>query len=115
MDHKELDVWKVAMELVEDAYRISAKFPDHERYGLTSQLRRSAISIPSNISEGSGRKSNKELIQFLSISLGSLAELETQYLIAIRLEYIKKGQFLGKITRLRKLLIGFRNHIKKQN
>jgi four helix bundle protein len=92
MDHKDLDVWKKGMELVERVYSMSRAFPDSERYGLTSQIRRAAVSIPSNIAEGAARKSDKELLQFLSIAIGSLAELETQYLIAIRLG------FLGKIN-----------------
>ena len=79
MDHKDLDVWKKGMDLVEKIYSISNSFPDSERFGLTSQIRRAAISVPSNIAEGTGRKSDKELLQFISMALGSLAELETQY------------------------------------
>lgn len=73
MDHKELEVWKCSMELVEAIYKVSYKFPKSERYGLTSQIRRAAVSVPSNIAEGAARKSDKELLQFLSIALGSLA------------------------------------------
>ena len=90
MDHKDLDVWKKGMELVERVYSMSRAFPDSERFGLTSQIRRAAVSIPSNISEGAARKSDKELLQFLSIAIGSLAELETQYLIAIRLGFFRR-------------------------
>ncbi|OGC89196.1 MAG: hypothetical protein A2W25_03240 [candidate division Zixibacteria bacterium RBG_16_53_22] len=77
MDHKDLDAWKQAMLLVEDVYKVTSAFPKEEIYGLTAQLRRSAVSVPSNLSEGAGRKSSKEFNNFLSISLGSLAELET--------------------------------------
>lgn len=115
MEHKDLDVWKYSMDLVEEIYTMSSKFPDDERYGLTSQIRRSAISIPSNIAEGSGRKSDKELIQFISIALGSLTELETQYLIAIRLKYIDEtDELMTLIIKVKQLLLGFRNYLKRK-
>jgi four helix bundle protein len=78
MDHKDLDVWKKSMNLVVLIYDITSKFPSDERFGLTSQMRRAAVSIPSNIAEGAARKGDKEFIQFLMIALGSLSELETQ-------------------------------------
>jgi four helix bundle protein len=116
MDHKELNVWKKGMDLVEKIYEISNVFPDSERYGLTSQIRRAAISIPSNLAEGAARKSDKELIQFISIALGSLAELETQYLIAIRLEYLNKdNSLMSLINDEKQLLLGFKNYIKNKN
>ncbi|AXP79284.1 hypothetical protein CJ739_184 [Mariniflexile rhizosphaerae] len=115
MEHKDLDVWKCSMDLVEEIYTMSSKFPDDERYGLTSQIRRSAISIPSNIAEGSGRKSDKELIQFISIALGSLTELETHYLIAIRLKYVDETkELMTLITKVKQLLLGFRNYLKRK-
>jgi four helix bundle protein len=77
MDHKDLDVWKRSMDLVVKVYQITKLFPDTEKYGLTSQMRRAAVSIPSNIAEGAARKGDKEFIQFLYISIGSLSELET--------------------------------------
>ena len=86
--HKELEVWQMGMDLVENVYRITGAFPKEEMYGLAAQIRRSAISIPSNIAEGAARKGNAEFIQFLNISLGSLSELETQILIAKRLDYL---------------------------
>ena len=86
--HKRLDVWKKAMQLVKGIYRITAKFPDEEKYGLTSQMRRSAVSVPSNIAEGAARSGKKEFLRFLYIARGSLSELETQVLIAIELTYI---------------------------
>jgi four helix bundle protein len=78
MNHKDLDVWKKSMNLVVLIYDITSKFPSDERFGLTSQMRRAAVSIPSNIAEGAARKGDKEFIQFLMIALGSLSELETQ-------------------------------------
>ncbi|MFV8360212.1 four helix bundle protein [Flavobacterium sp. LS1P3] len=77
MDHKDLDVWKRSMDLVVKVYQITKLFPDTEKYGLSSQMRRAAVSIPSNITEGAARKGDKEFIQFLYISIGSLSELET--------------------------------------
>ena len=86
--YRELQVWQEAVDLVELVYRASAAFPADERFGLTSQLRRSSVSIPSNIAEGHARPSTRDYLPFLGISLGSLAEMETQLLIAQRLEYI---------------------------
>ena len=82
MHHKDMEVWKQAMELVYQVYKIVETFPKEELYGLTSQIKRCVISIPSNIAEGCGRFSNKETSRFITISLGSLAELDTQLLIA---------------------------------
>uniref|UniRef100_A0A832EKX8 Four helix bundle protein n=1 Tax=Desulfacinum infernum TaxID=35837 RepID=A0A832EKX8_9BACT len=76
--HKRLDVWKVSMELCQDVYRLTELLPDSEKYGLTAQIRRAAVSVPSNIAEGAGRNSLAEFRQFLSIAQGSLAELDTQ-------------------------------------
>jgi len=86
--HKDLEVWQMGTDLVENVYRITGAFPKEEMCGLAAQIRRSAISIPSNIAEGAARKGNAEFIQFLYISLGSLSELETQILIAKRLDYL---------------------------
>ena len=89
---KELRIWKIAIELVKKVYKVSAKFPKEELYGLTSQMRRSAVSIPSNVAEGFRRQHNNEFKQFLYICLGSCAELETQTIIANELGYIDKKQ-----------------------
>ena len=88
-NHKDLEVWKKSMDLVSNIYKITESFPNKELYGLTNQIRRAAVSIPSNIAEGAARNSKKEFIQFLYIALGSLSELETQIIIANRLEYLK--------------------------
>ena len=116
MNHKDLEVWKKAMDLVVAVYEVSNAFPDTERYGLTQQMRRSAISIPSNIAEGAGRKGSKEFIQFVSIALGSLSELETQLILSSRLNYIHDdAPIMEDLIRVRQLLIGFRNHLQKNN
>jgi four helix bundle protein len=87
--HERLEVWRDAMLLVEAIYRISNRFPDAERFGLTQQIRRAAISVPSNIAEGAARRSTMEYLRFLSIARGSLAELDTQLQIAERLDFIQ--------------------------
>ena len=116
MDHKEMDVWKKAMDLVESIYEISQSFPKEEVYGLTSQIRRAAVSVPSNIAEGAARKSDKEFLQFISIAMGSLSEVETQYQLAIRLGFSKDLPKLNElIISVRKLLIGTRNYLLKKN
>ncbi|MFD2518520.1 four helix bundle protein [Salinimicrobium flavum] len=89
--HKDLTVYKTSIDLVIDVYQSSGSFPDVEKFGLTSQIRRAAVSIPSNISEGAARNSKKDFIRFLYIALGSLAEMETQLEIAQRLEFIKRN------------------------
>ncbi|MEM9778130.1 MAG: four helix bundle protein [Chloroflexota bacterium] len=89
--YRDLLVWQKAVDLVEEIYRLTTKFPKDEIYGLTSQLRRSAVSVPSNISEGHERRSAKDFKRFLHIALGSLAEAHTQLIIASRLSYIEIG------------------------
>jgi four helix bundle protein len=103
--HKDLDIWKVSMELVIDIYKVALQLPDYERYGLSSQMRRAALSIPLNISEGAARQHVKEYIQFLYISSGSLSELETQLEIAFQLKYVKSIDDLNfKIIRIRQMM-----------
>lgn len=113
--HKDLDVWKLSRELVSDVYRVSADFPKSELYGLTNQIRRSAVSIPSNIAEGSARQGNKEFIHFLYVGLGSLAELETQLFLVIDLNYLKEDKKLfKKLERIRMMLLGLIRSIKQK-
>lgn len=90
--YQELIVWQKAMDLVEEVYKASRSFPREEIYGLTSQLRRAAISIPSNVAEGQGRRTTPDFLRHLSIAYGSLLELETQILIATRLSYLAQGK-----------------------
>ncbi len=96
--HEKLDVWKDAMDLVEAVYRFSSRFPESERFALTMQIRRAAVSIPSNIAEGAARRSRPEYLRFLSIARGSLAELDTQRLIATRLNYGEPPALLDELT-----------------
>jgi len=88
--YRDLEVWQVAMDLVEVVYRLTKTFPSDEKFGLTSQLRRAAVSIPSNIAEGWGRTHIKEYLHHLSIAKGSLMEVETQLTIAVRLAYLER-------------------------
>jgi four helix bundle protein len=112
--HKDLDVWKKAMDLAAQVYSLTARFPKEELYGLTSQIRRSAVSIPSNIAEGAARHSRKEFIQFLHIASGSVAELETQLLLAIRMGFIPGDSIIPHIEEVRKLLLGLLRSLKKK-
>ena len=115
MNHKDLEAWKQAMLLVEEVYKVSAAFPGNEVYGLTSQVRRAAVSVPSNLSEGAARNGKKEFCNFLGISLGSLAELETQLIIASRLGYAEISELLSSINHVRALIIGLRHYISRRN
>jgi four helix bundle protein len=91
--HKDLIVWKKGIELVKMVYQMSQSYPKEELFGLTSQIRRCAVSIPSNIAEGCARHSDKELIQFLYIALGSSSELETQLIISKELSFLSVNDF----------------------
>jgi four helix bundle protein len=111
--HKDLDIWKVSMELVLDIYQLTKIFPDSEKFVLSSQMRRAAVSIPSNISEGAGRQHVKEFIQFLYISSGSLSELETLLEISFQLKYVKSTDELNnKIIRIRQMMMKLINSLK---
>jgi four helix bundle protein len=113
---RDLLVWQKAMVLVTNCYSSSANFPREEQFGLTSQIRRCCVSIPSNISEGYGRETNKNYHRFLNISLGSLYEFQTQIEIAFNLNYITKENFnqLYEDSReLERMLTAFINKVKK--
>ena len=112
--HKDLDVWKESITLVTEIYSLTANYPDSERFGLISQMRRAAVSVPSNIAEGAARGTNKEYIHFLNISLGSLSELETQILISQNLEYISSVEILKDLELIRAKLYKFRNYLKSK-
>ena len=113
-NHKDLEVWKKSMDLVSNIYKITESFPNKELYGLTNQIRRAAVSIPSNIAEGAARNSKKEFIQFLYIALGSLSELETQIIIANRLEYLNNlDTSLEDLKFVQKLINGLIYYLKK--
>jgi len=111
--YQDLDLYKASMELVVAVYKATQSFPSHELYGLSSQIRRCAVSIPSNIAEGSGRRNKKEFIQFLSIANGSLSELETQLEIARLLEYLNDTTENNKRIRyIRSMLSGLIAYLK---
>ncbi|MGA1847606.1 four helix bundle protein [Deferribacter abyssi] len=110
--HKDLDVWKKSMDLATEIYKITKSFPKEEMYGLTSQIRRAVVSISANIAEGAARNSKKEFIQFLYISLGSLAELETELLIAKNIGYLKNDSIFEEIKIIRKMLLGLINSVR---
>jgi four helix bundle protein len=112
--HKDLDVWKEAMLLAKDIYVLTARFPKEEAYGLVSQMRRAAVSVPSNVAEGAAKNSAKEFIQFLYVSLGSLAELETQAFVSIELGYEIPASILDRIERVRKMLLGLIRHMRRK-
>ncbi len=113
--HKDLNAWKESMKLAKEAYRITNGFPKFELYGLTSQIRRAAVSVPSNISEGAARNQKRDFIRFLQISLGSLAELETQCILAHELDYIDSTNLnliLNKSNLIRAQLTGLIKSLK---
>ena len=112
--HKDLDVWKKSMDLVEEIYRLTKSFPDSEKYGLTNQIRRCAVSISSNIAEGAARNTDKEFVQFCYIALGSLSELETQLLIAERLKYSQNIDILENVVEIRRMLLGLIKYLKSK-
>jgi four helix bundle protein len=89
--HHDLKVWQLGMDIAEQVYALTRQFPREELYGLTSQLRRAASSVPANIAEGNGRSSTKDYLRFLSIVVGSLCEVETFLLLAVRLGYLTKS------------------------
>jgi four helix bundle protein len=112
--HHQLDAWREAMTLVKRVYEVTAAFPKDEIYGLTSQVRRAAVSIPSNIAEGSARNGKKEFLQFVGIARGSLAELETQLLIAIELGYLQDEHDISlTLDHLSRLLTGLHKYLTK--
>jgi four helix bundle protein len=105
--YRDLDVWKLSIEFAKDIYNITKNFPKDETYGLTQQIRRAAVSIPSNIAEGSGRRSTQEFCRFTNISSGSLCEVETQILLASELQYVTSEQselLFKKADRISKML-----------
>ena len=112
---KELTVWQKAVDLATDVYRYTNNFPAEEKFGLTSQIRRSVVSISSNIAEGAGRKSKKEFKYFLDIAYGSASELETQLLIAQNLSFLENEHYKmlsEKITEIQKMIYSLSKSLK---
>ena len=112
--HKDLDVWKLGIQLVTEIYKSTSCFPKEETYGLTSQMRRCAVSIPSNIAEGAARNSKSEFLRYLYIALGSASELETQIIIAFNLDYLKSPR-CELLEKLRRKLLNFIKYQKNKD
>ncbi|MDP1996867.1 MAG: four helix bundle protein [Gallionella sp.] len=114
MRYNELVVWQKAMDMVTEIYKITATFPSDERFGLSSQARRAAVSIPSNIAEGHGRKATGAYLNHLSIAHGSLMELETQVQIALRLNFVSADEtsvLLAQTDEIGKMLNGLKKSL----
>jgi four helix bundle protein len=112
---KELEIWKRSRLFCSQIYTITSKFPSDEKFGLTNQIRRASVSIPSNIAEGSSRNSNKDFARFLEIAIGSAYEIETQLLIALDLGFIKNDELEKSIIELNeiiKMISRFRSNLK---
>ncbi len=115
--HKDLDVWKLSIEFVTEIYNLTKYFPKEEQFGLTNQIRRASVSIPSNIAEGAGRRSDKEFLQFLYISMGSIHEIDTQLLISLNLNYLTKSEYeilLTKLDQISKMISGLIKFVKER-
>ncbi|MCP4578505.1 MAG: four helix bundle protein [Deltaproteobacteria bacterium] len=113
--HHRLDVWKRSLDLVTRIYRVTAGYPEVEKFGLVSQMRRAAVSIPSNIAEGAGRSSGKQFAYFLDIAQGSVSELETQLLISRNLGFLASDQIkplLQEMDEISRMLIGLKRSLK---
>jgi four helix bundle protein len=113
--HRDLIAWQKAVELVTACYEVTRSFPADERFGLTQQLRRAAVSVPANIAEGKGRGTSKELNRFLTIAGGSLTELDTHLVVANKLGYVtqdKLGQLVGKLEEVGRIITGLRKSLR---
>jgi four helix bundle protein len=116
-DFKELEIWQKGHEMAIEVFNLTKTFPSEEKYGLTSQMRRSSQSIPTNIAEGCGRNSQKELLRFSSIAMGSASELEYQLIISKDIGFIKPQDYTdinGRLLTLKKMLNAFMKYLKTQ-
>jgi four helix bundle protein len=114
-NYRELKIWQRSMDFVVKVYEVSAGFPKEERYGLTAQLRRCVVSVPSNISEGAGRGTNKQFKRFLEFSMGSINEVQTQIELACRVNYLLKEVYeplIDEALQIYKMILGFYNSLK---
>ena len=112
--YKDLLIWQRGMNLAKLVYKLTMRFPSEERYGLTSQMRRAAVSVPSNIAEGQARRGTNEFVQFLSIAEGSLAELETQLLLSVELNFTQQAEvepLLREIDELQKMIVALKRKL----
>ena len=117
-NYRELKIWQRSMDFVVKVYEITASFPKEERYGLISQLRSCAVSVPSNISEGAGRGTNKQFKRFLEFSMGSINEAQTQIELAHRVKYLNKEVYdflIDEALQIYKMILAFYKSIKDEN
>ncbi|WP_203292634.1 four helix bundle protein [Luteirhabdus pelagi] len=113
----DLKIWKKAIELTKEVYKTCSALPDDEKFGLTSQIKRSAVSIPSNIAEGAGRNSDKEFVHFLSVANGSSYELETQMILVLELDLLTENDIkpiLKRLVEIQKMNYSFQKSLKSQ-
>ena len=118
MSYKQQFIWNRAVQLAIHCYKLTNLFPKSELYGLTSQIRRSSVSVASNIAEGYGRRSNQEYIHFLHIALGSLRELDTQLIIALEVDLTEKKPFMpvmNEVEQMQSILVASLNKLKAKN
>jgi len=114
-NYRELELWKRSISLAKFVYELTAGFPASELYGLTSQMRRSSVSIASNVAEGAARGTDKEFIHFLHIAMGSIAELDTQYVLSKELQFIDGfKEFEESLADMRKMASGLIRHLKSK-
>lgn len=116
--HKKLNLWSNAVDLAQQIYKVTERFPSNEQFGLTSQVRRAAVSIPSNIAEGAARQTKKEFLNFLHIAKGSLSELDTQLEIARRLEYLDQARWEAldeRLEQIDRMLSGLVRSLRRRN
>jgi four helix bundle protein len=114
-DFRTLKVWEKSHQLALDVYGVTGKFPRGEQYGLTSQMRRAGVSIPSNIAEGCGRHGNAELTHFLNIAMGSASELQYQLLLSQDLGFLDENEYInleGQVVEVKRMLTGFIQKLK---
>lgn len=115
--HEKLDVWNKSVDFVVTVYKATESFPKEERFGLTSQIRRAAVSVPANVAEGAARRSPKEFAHFLSNAQGSASELETELLIAQRLGFLAEGEYLrmrAALDSIGRMLIGLSQYVRSK-
>lgn len=116
--HKKLNAWRKSFDFVKDIYSATEKFPSEEKFGLVSQMRRAAVSVPVNIAEGAGRKSKMEFIQFLDIALGSITELDTLILLSSELGFIPKSdsdELIEKLDTIGKIIYGLIKNLESKS
>ncbi len=115
--HEKLEVWRKSVDFVVDIYKASENFPNDEKFGLTSQIKRASVSIPANIAEGAARTSNKEFLHFLSIAQGSASEVSTEILIAFRLGFLEENKYsdlLANLDEIGRMISGLSQHLRNK-